>query len=116
MAAAGRSQSERLRMVQQEGRTPMRCLWALGLASAIALAGPLVPAPPASAADELSADTVLTTASGATFTAPMGWRVTSSGSMILLDPPETDSHLALVDVPAADADAALAAGWAAFRA
>jgi CubicO group peptidase (beta-lactamase class C family) len=89
---------------------------AIGLAAAIALAGLIVVASPASAAEELSADTVLTTASGATFTAPMGWRVSSSASMTVLDPPEADSHLALVDLQGADADAAVAAGWAAYRA
>ena len=33
----------------------------------------------------------------------------------ILEPPEADSHIALVDVRAADADAAVKAAWAAYR-
>src|SRR5215468_11683000 len=68
-----------------------------------------------SAAQPLTADTMFTTASGATFTAPQGWSVTSGTNKIVLDPPEADSHLALVDVQAPDAAAAVAAGWASYR-
>jgi len=35
--------------------------------------------------------------------------------MVVLDPPEPDSHVAIVDVKAKDADAAVAAGWAAYQ-
>src|SRR5215510_8570643 len=63
----------------------------------------------------LAADTALTTASGATFTSPAGWTVTSSPNKLVLDPPEGDSHLALVDVEAADAAAAVAAAWTGYR-
>jgi CubicO group peptidase (beta-lactamase class C family) len=71
---------------------------------------------PASAADEpLSADTPLATAGGATFTAPTGWRVTSAANKTMLEPPEADSHLVLLDIHAADAAAAVAAGWAEYR-
>jgi CubicO group peptidase (beta-lactamase class C family) len=66
-------------------------------------------------APQLAADTVLTTASGATFTAPQGWSVTSATNKIVLEPPEADSRAALVDVQAADAAAAVAAGWASYR-
>ena len=72
-------------------------------------------AAPAFAADRLSADTPLVTSNGATFTAPVGWRVTSTANKTVLEPPEADSHAALVDVQAADADAAMAAAWAAYR-
>ena len=34
---------------------------------------------------------------------------------MVLDPPEPDSHVAIVDVPAADAAAAVAAAWAVYR-
>lgn len=74
------------------------------------------PPPPAAAAKELlKADTPRATAAGATFTAPAGWTVTTRGAVVVLDPPEGDSHLALVDVEAKDADAAVAAAWAAYR-
>jgi hypothetical protein len=33
--------------------------------------------------------------------------------MVVLDPPEPDSHLVIVDVKATDADGAVAAAWAA---
>ena len=93
----------------------MRYVGILGLALAIGLSGLTVHASPASAAEALSADTPLATAGGATFIAPMGWRVTSDAKKTILDPPEDDSHLVLIDVQAADADAAVAAGWASYR-
>jgi CubicO group peptidase (beta-lactamase class C family) len=102
----------------------MRYVAALGLALSIGLtdaAGVALGAPAASsdiqspAGERLSADAPRTTTSGATFTAPSGWRVTSSANQTVLDPPEADSHLALVDVQAVDAAAAVAAGWAGYR-
>jgi CubicO group peptidase (beta-lactamase class C family) len=71
-----------------------------------------------SAVERASADTPKATASGATFTMPRDWAMTAKGPLVLLDPPEADSHLALVDVDAKsakDADAAVAAAWAAYR-
>ena len=68
-----------------------------------------------SAAQPLTSDTMFTTASGATFTAPQGWSVTSGANKIVLEPPEADSHLAVVDVQAPDAAAAVASGWANYR-
>ena len=44
--------------------------------------------------------------------------MTVKGPLVVLDPPETDSHLALFDADvkdAKDADAAVAAAWAAYR-
>jgi hypothetical protein len=38
-----------------------------------------------------------------------------SGLVVVLDPPEPDSRLALVDVDAKDAGAAVSAAWAAYR-
>src|SRR5215510_11813533 len=63
----------------------------------------------------LAANIALTTASGATFTSPAGWTVKSGSNKLVLDPPEGDSHLALVDVEAADAAAAVAAAWTSYR-
>jgi CubicO group peptidase (beta-lactamase class C family) len=90
----------------------MRYVGVLGLALSIGFA---VHASPASAAEVLAADTPLMTTGGATFTAPMGWRVTSGANKSVLDPPEADSHLALLDVQATDAASAVAAGWANYR-
>jgi CubicO group peptidase (beta-lactamase class C family) len=93
----------------------MRCVGVLGVALAVGFAGMIVGISSAPAAETLSADTSFTTTAGATFTAPMGWSVTSAANKRVLDPPEADSHLALLDVQAADADAAVAAAWASYR-
>ena len=70
---------------------------------------------PVFAAEKVDKDTPRATPDGATFTVPAGWSVTTQGQMVLLDPPETDSHVVLVDVKAKDADAAVAAAWAAYK-
>ncbi len=66
-------------------------------------------------AQALPADTPQTTTQGATFIAPAGWSIVVRGPATILTPPEGDSHIALIDVRAADADAAVAAAWAAYR-
>jgi CubicO group peptidase (beta-lactamase class C family) len=93
----------------------MRCVGVLALALTLGFAGAAVGQPANSGIELLSADTPLTTASGVTFTAPSGWRVTSTASTKVLEPPEADSRLALVDIRAANAAAAVAAGWASYR-
>jgi CubicO group peptidase (beta-lactamase class C family) len=86
------------------------------LAVSIGIAAAAILASPASAAEALlSADTPLATTGGATFTAPTGWRVTSAANKSILEPPEADSHLVMLDIHAADAAGAVAAGWAAYR-
>jgi hypothetical protein len=35
--------------------------------------------------------------------------------MVILEPPETDTHIAIVDSQAADAKAAVEAAWAAYK-
>jgi CubicO group peptidase (beta-lactamase class C family) len=87
----------------------------LALALSLGFVGAAVAQPANSTTELIAADTPLTTASGATFTAPSGWRVTSSANTKVLEPPEADSHLALIDVRAANAAAAVAAGWASYR-
>src|SRR5512138_3716189 len=52
----------------------------------------------------LAADTPKTTVAGNTFTAPAGWQIVVRGPATILTPPEGDSHIALVDVQAKDAD------------
>ncbi len=59
----------------------------------------------------LEADAPRATPAGATFTAPGGWSLLMRESSVVLTPPEQDTHVALVDVSAADADAAVAAAW-----
>ena len=60
-------------------------------------------------------DTPRATPAGTTFTLPAGWKMTSQGALTLLVLPETDSHVAIVDAKAKDADGAVAAGWAAYQ-
>ncbi len=72
--------------------------------------------PPAPARTEtLTADTAKTTVEGASFLAPAGWSLSVRGAATILEAPEGDSRIALVDVRAKDADAALAAAWAAYK-
>jgi CubicO group peptidase (beta-lactamase class C family) len=65
--------------------------------------------------ERTSEDTPRTTSSGATFTLPAGWSLTTEGPLQVLEPQEPDSHFALIDVQADDGDAAVAAAWASFR-
>lgn len=62
----------------------------------------------------LEADTPSTTVAGNTFIAPAHWTISVSGPATILAAPEGDSKLAIVDVQASDADAAVAKAWAAF--
>ncbi|MCI4566663.1 serine hydrolase domain-containing protein [Lysobacter sp. CFH 32150] len=67
------------------------------------------------AGEILAADTPRTTVDGNNFVAPAGWSIKTAGSAVVLTAPEGGSHIALVDVGAAkDADAAVAAAWAAY--
>lgn len=66
-------------------------------------------------AQQLKADTAKTTALGNTFIAPAGWTVSVRGPATIVQAPEGDSRIVIVDVKAKDADTALAAGWAAYQ-
>ena len=70
---------------------------------------------PAAPTAPLPADTPSRTVEGNTFIAPAGWTLNVRGPMTLLEPPEGRSALALVDVRAPDADAAVAAAWKAYK-
>ncbi|WP_224248127.1 serine hydrolase domain-containing protein [Hyalangium gracile] len=78
-------------------------------AEAAAPAPAPVAAPPAP--QVLEADAPRATPAGATFTAPGGWSLRMRESSVELSPPEQDTHVALVDVSATDANAAVAAAW-----
>jgi CubicO group peptidase (beta-lactamase class C family) len=69
----------------------------------------------AAAKERLSADTPKTTVLGNTFIAPAGWSISVRGPATIIEAPEGDSRIVLVDVRAKDADAALAAGWASYQ-
>jgi CubicO group peptidase (beta-lactamase class C family) len=55
------------------------------------------------------------TAAGTTFTQPAGWSMQSKDNVVVLEAPEGDSKLAIVDVDAADSAAAAQAAWKAYR-
>src|SRR5215831_4942342 len=65
--------------------------------------------------ERLTADTPRVTPGGATFTVPTGWSIATGKSLVILEPPETGTHIAIVDSQAADATAAVAAAWAAYK-
>src|SRR4030095_16804526 len=65
--------------------------------------------------ERLTADTPRVTPGGATFTVPTGWSIATGKSLVILEPPETDTHIAIVDTQAADAKAAVAAAWGASK-
>jgi len=67
-----------------------------------------------SASERLTTDTPRQTVSGATFVAPANWTITVRGPATILEAPEGDSHIALVDVHAPSADSAVALAWAAY--
>lgn len=82
---------------------------------------PPTPAPaPAPTVEHLTADAPRTTALGNVFIAPAGWTLTGQGATSVLEAPEGDSHLALIDLPVdaqktATADQAVAAAWALYK-
>jgi len=86
------------------------------IAVLVALVGTAVPQAPAKTAPErLAADSQRATPAGATFSVPGGWSVSTGAASVVLGTPEPDSQVALVDVRAADAAAAVEAAWAAYR-
>lgn len=70
--------------------------------------------PDGAAEEHLAVDTPKETVEGATFIAPADWTFSVSGPATILEPPEGDSRIALIDVRAPDADSAVALAWAAY--
>ena len=70
---------------------------------------------PRSAPEHLAADTSRTTPGGATFTVAAGWSIVTGENVVILQPPENDTHIAIVDSQAPDAAAAVAASWATYK-
>ena len=74
------------------------------------------PAQAAAGKPELvSADSPRQTPAGATFTVPGGWSIAGGKALVVLTPPEGDTHIVIFDSQAADAKAAVAAAWAAYK-
>ncbi len=92
---------------------PRRLLIALSLL--ILLVSPALGAQAAAAPEQVANDSPRATPAGATFTVPAGWTMTTAESMVVLGPPEPDSHVVIVDAKAKDAEAAVAAAWEAYK-
>jgi len=92
------------------------------LASALLLAQGQSPSvqPPtkaasAQASEQLSGDIAKTTVLGNAFVAPKDWSVRVKGPATILEAPEGDSWVALVDVEGKGPEEALAAAWQAYK-
>jgi CubicO group peptidase (beta-lactamase class C family) len=64
----------------------------------------------------LERNTRRTMPSGATFTAPAGWTITSRGQAQILEGPDPQVSIAIVEVKGDRPDEAVSAAWATFRA
>jgi CubicO group peptidase (beta-lactamase class C family) len=69
----------------------------------------------AAAPERVASDTQRFTSGGAQFTVPAGWSIATQKNLVLLTPPEADTHLVIVDTQAPDAKAAVAAAWVAYK-
>jgi CubicO group peptidase (beta-lactamase class C family) len=68
------------------------------------------------AAETVTAETTKSSTGGAaTFKVPARWSVRSTASAVVLQPPETDTHVAIVETKATDPAAAVAAAWQSYR-
>jgi len=65
--------------------------------------------------ERLTADTPKTTVLGNSFVAPKDWSIRVKGPATILEAPEGDSWIALVDVRANGPEEALAAAWQAYK-
>jgi CubicO group peptidase (beta-lactamase class C family) len=89
---------------------------ALLLAQAVsASAQPAIKAAGAQAPEKSSADTPKTTVLGNAFIAPKDWSIRVKGPATILEAPEGDSWVALIDVQAKTQDEALAAAWQIYK-
>jgi len=69
-----------------------------------------------SKAELVSTETGKVSPGGTTFTVPAGWSMETGKDLVVLSPPETDTHVAIFDAGAAgDAKAAATAAWVAYR-
>src|SRR5215469_11695845 len=78
-------------------------------------AQPATTAAAAQKSERLSADTPETTVLGNAFVAPKDWSIQVKGAATILQAPEGDSWIALIDVQGATTDQALAAAWRAYK-
>ncbi len=82
----------------------------------VAAAAPAAPAAEAASPKEtVAVDTPRTTVAGNGFVVPAGWSVRVKGPATIVEAPEGDSWIALVDVSAKTAEDAVALAWAAYK-
>ena len=67
------------------------------------------------APERVSVDTPRVTPGGATFIVPKEWSTVTGKNLVILEPPETDTHMVIFDAPAGDAAVAVTAAWAAYK-
>jgi CubicO group peptidase (beta-lactamase class C family) len=73
------------------------------------------PSAPAPVKERLGADTPRTTVAGNTFIAPAGWSIWTQPPVTVVEAPEGDSRIALVDVQATSPEQAVELAWAAYK-
>ena len=88
---------------------------AVALCSTLFAQAPSAPATSAQTSERLSADTPKSTVLGNPFFAPKDWSIRIKGPATILEAPEGDSWIALVDLQAKEREEALAAAWQAYK-
>ena len=73
------------------------------------------PAEATTAAEQVSVDSPRSTSGGATFTVPAGWSIATRKALVVMQPPEPDTHIVFFESDAADAKAAVTSAWAAYK-
>jgi CubicO group peptidase (beta-lactamase class C family) len=88
---------------------------ACGGSSGVAPLPAAPPAPPspvaAPASKQVEADTPGATTGGATFTIPAGWSMLEANGRVILEPPEKDLRLAILELEATGSDEAIELAW-----
>ena len=64
---------------------------------------------------ELTEDTKVTTASGATFTVAKGWRLARTDALIVIEEPQRELAAAVTEISAPTVEEAIAQGWKRWR-
>lgn len=108
-------------MVKTQARMMLKCMASFMLFLSVPNAPAVTNTPvtsKSSAPDQtrtIAADTPGATRAGTTFTIPASWSMAERGSFVVLTPPEGDLQIAMTDIQAPDADAAVAAAWKEFE-
>jgi CubicO group peptidase (beta-lactamase class C family) len=94
----------------------VRCLIAACGITVWSCAPVLIAQSPSQTPQTLTTNTASQTSKGVTFTAPASWSLSTKGAATILEAPEGDTRLVLVDAGTApSADAALEAAWTAYN-